>query len=154
MITVANDNEIEVIEEPSKPVPMAKVLEYERLMKLEPQVELPVKHHFSHGVYGRELFIPAGVTLVGKIHKYTNMNVLVKGTMSVSTEEGVKTVHAPFIVVSPPGTKRVAYAHEDCVWLTIHGTEETDVDLIEHKFTADTPEEYLTFVQTLQLEGV
>ena len=29
-------------------------------------VELEVKHHFSDGLYARELFIPAGVCLVGR----------------------------------------------------------------------------------------
>jgi hypothetical protein len=136
------------------PVPLQTVLNFESLLAEQPQVELPVTNHFSKGVYGRELFIPKGTTLVGKIHKYQNLNVLLKGDISVSTDTGVQRVQAPFIVSSPPGTKRVAYAHEDCIWLTIHGTEETDVDLIEEQFTAESPADYLSFVEALQLEGV
>ena len=115
--------------------------------------ELPVRHHFSQGVYGREMFIPKGTVVTGHIHKYTQLNVLICGELSVLTEDGVKRVRPPFVVVSPPGTKRVAYAHEDTIWLTIHGTEETDVDKIEEKFIAQTEQEYLSFVeQTKQLQ--
>jgi hypothetical protein len=66
-----------------------------------PQVKLEVVHHFSKGVYARELHIPAGVTLVGEIHKFKNLNILSKGKMLVTTEEGMQEVEAPFTVVSP-----------------------------------------------------
>ena len=115
--------------------------------------ELPVKHHFSQGVYGREMVIPKGTIVTGKIHKYTQLNILLCGELSVLTEDGVKRIKPPFVVVSPPGTKRIAFAHEDSRWLTIHGTEETDVDKIEEKFIAQTEQEYLAFVeQTKQLQ--
>ena len=122
-----------------------QVFQYEALLAELPQVELKVEDHFSHGVYARELFIPAGVTLTGKIHKYENMNILIQGEMSVLTDDGMKRVCAPFIVVSPPGTKRVAYAHTDCRWVTIHGTHEKDVDAIEAEFIAQSEAEFLEF---------
>lgn len=127
-----------------------KVNALEDIMRAMPQVDLPVKHHFSQGVYGRELLIPKGVTLTGKIHKYSQLNVLVSGELSVLTEDGIKRVKPPFIVVSPPGTKRIAYAHEDSIWLTVHGTEETDLEKIEDKFIAQSEQEYLAFC--LQIE--
>lgn len=127
-----------------------KVNAMEAIMRTMPQVDLPVKHHFSQGVYGRELFIPKGVTLTGKIHKYSQLNILVCGELSVLTEDGIKRVKPPFIVVSPPGTKRIAYAHEDSIWLTVHGTEETDLEKIEDKFIAQNEQEYLAFC--LQIE--
>jgi quercetin dioxygenase-like cupin family protein len=118
------------------------------------QVELPVTNHFSKGVYARELFIPKGTVLTGKIHKEENLNIITKGDISVLTEEGVKRVKAGAVIVSPPGTKRAGYAHEDTIWITIHGTEERDVDKIEQLFIAQTYEEYLLFCETaLKLEG-
>lgn len=128
----------------------AKVVALEQQM-LEGQygelLELPVQHYFSQGVYGREMFIPAGTLVTGKIHKYTQLNVLLCGELSVMTEDGVKRVKPPFVVVSPPGTKRVAYAHEDTRWLTIHGTDKTNVDEIEDEFIAQSEQDYLMFVQ-------
>lgn len=116
-------------------------------------IEIPVKHHFSQGVYAREITIPKGTVLTGKIHKYSQLNILSKGDISVLTEEGIKRVQAPFAIVSPPGTKRVAYAHEESVWTTVHGTEETDLEKIETHFIAQNNAEYLAFREMLKLEG-
>lgn len=129
------------------------VYAFERLMKKQPQVEIPVKHYFSQGVYAREIFIPAGTILTGKIHKYSQLNILVIGEMDVLVEDEVKHVKAPFTVVSPPGTKRIAKAVSDCIWITVHGTEETDLDKIEHHFIAENEDEYLTFCEQLKLAG-
>lgn len=131
----------------------SKVHEIEAFMREMPQlVELPVKHHFSQGVYGRELLIPKGTVLTGKIHKYSQLNVLVAGDISVLTDAGVVRVTPPFIIVSPPGTKRIAYAHEDSVWLTVHGTDETDVEVIEKHFIAQNETEYIEFCKMLEVK--
>ena len=113
-----------------------KVFEIEALMKDMPQLELKVVHYFSKGVYARELHIPAGTVLVGEIHKFRNLNILSCGRIQVSTEDGIIEVEAPFTVVSPAGTKRIARALTDCVWTTIHGTDETDLNSIEKTFIA------------------
>ena len=119
-----------------------------------PPVEIPVKDYFSKGVYAREIFIPKGTVITGKIHKFTNLNIMSQGEMSVLTEDGIKRVKAPFTIVSPPGTRRVAYAHEDTIWTTIHGTEKTDVDEIEAEFVAQTPKDYQLFLETQKRIGV
>lgn len=126
--------------------------EFESLIKELPPVECPVKHYFSQGLYARELFIPKGTVLTGKTHKYTNLNIMSKGKLSIRTDEGVLTVEAPFTVVSPPGTKRIAYAHEDTIWTTIHATDETDVDEIEKIFIAQNEAEYLEFCRQIELK--
>ena len=118
------------------------------------QLHLEPKHHFARGVYARELFIPAGTCIVGKIHKHSQINVLLKGQMRVTTEKGVEDVSSPFIVVSPPGTQRAAITQTDCIWITISGTHETDLDKLEHELVTTTFEEYERFcAQTLQLNG-
>jgi hypothetical protein len=131
----------------------AKVYAIEDEMRKLPPVEITYRHFFSDGLYAREMTIPADTVLTGKIHKYQQLNILSKGEISVLTEEGVKRVCAPFTVVSPPGTKRIAYAHTECVWTTIHGTQETDIDLIEKIFTADDEREYLEHCQLLNIDG-
>lgn len=116
-------------------------------------VDLPVTNYFSKGVYARELFIPKGTVLTGHIHKYTNLNIMSKGDLSILMEDGsVSRVKAPYTVVSPPGTKRLAYAHEDTIWTTIHGTEETDIDKIEHEFISHSSIEYAEFCASLLKE--
>lgn len=138
-----------------------KVLLAERAMLAHPEAYVsggerdvddlcPVTHHFSQGVYAREILIPKGTVLVGKIHKYQQLNIMSKGDLSVLTEDGIKRVQAPFTIVSPPGTKRIAYAHEDTIWTTIHGTEETDVEKIEALFVVETEQQYLDFCRALE----
>lgn len=129
-----------------------KIFAAEAFMKEMPQVEIPVQHYFSQGVYAREITIPAGVTLTGEIHKFKQLNILSKGRMKVYTEDGIVEVEAPFTVVSPPGTKRIAHTLTECVWTTIHGTEETDVEIIKSQFIAKDENEWLEFSKSAQLE--
>ncbi len=129
-----------------------KVFAAEAFLKEQPQLDLEVKHYFSKGVYARELHIPADTILTGEIHKFKNLNILSQGSMSVLTEEGIKRVEAPFTVVSPAGTKRIAYAHTKCIWTTIHGTDETNVDRIKEMFIASSEQEWLDFCNANQLE--
>ena len=133
----------------------ARVFALEQAIRDElPPVDMPVAHHFSHGVYGRELRIPAGTVLTGKIHKFDSLNVLLEGELLVLTDQGVKHVKAGHLEVSPRGTKRAAYALTDTRWLTVHGTHKTDVDDIEAEFIAQTEQEFLAFCDTqLKLKG-
>lgn len=132
--------------------PLGKVYALEALMKVQPQVECKVIHHFSKGVYARELHIPAGVILTGEIHKFENLNILSKGKIQVLVGGDIQEVEAPFTVASPPGTKRIARTLTDCVWTTIHGTDEKDLNIIEHTFIAKSEQEWLEFCGHSQLE--
>lgn len=111
-------------------------------------------HHFAPGIYMRELFIPKGVTLVGKIHKTEHMLIISQGDISVMTDEGIKRLKASSVVHTMPGMKRVMFAHEDSVCITSHynPTNERDLDKIDSIFVAETPEEYLKFSEQKQLE--
>lgn len=115
-------------------------------MKRFDQIEIPVRHIFGGGIYCREIRIPAGVLLTGKIHKYEHVNIMSAGEMSVLTETGILRVRAPFATVSKPGIKRVAYVHEAAVWTTVHRTDLTDPDEIEEHFIAQSEADYLTFI--------
>ncbi len=129
-----------------------RILLWEEFAKQHEQIELKVYSYFSHGVYARELHIPAGVILTGEIHKYENLNILTKGKIKVSIGDEIEMIEAPFIVVSPPGTKRVAQAITDCIWITIHGTFERNVEKIKEQFIAGSYQEWLSFSKQDQLE--
>jgi hypothetical protein len=128
-----------------------KIIKWENFARLQPQLELEVNHYFSHGVYARELLIPADTILTGEIHKFSNLNILIKGSIQVSIGDKIETIHAPFVVVSPPGTKRIAHTITDCVWMTIHGTHERNVDKIKEMFIADSEKDWLEFSNADQL---
>lgn len=114
---------------------------YEQIRQLEheiaklPPAELVETHHFAHGVYGRELFIPAGTMLTGKMHRDSTLNVLIQGVIRVTSADGtVKEMEAPAVFVSPPGCKKVGLALTDTRWLNVHPTKLTDLSAIEAKF--------------------
>lgn len=108
---------------------------------------MKVKHYFSDGIYARELFIPKGIGLTGHIHKYSQLNIMSKGKLKVLIDNDFVIVEAPFTIVSPPGTKRIALALEDTIWTTIHATTETDLNVIEKYFIAHNENEYLEFLK-------
>lgn len=117
------------------------------------QVEIPLQHYFSKDVYAREIIIPKGTLVVGKIHKHQSLNILSKGKIALFSIEGAKIVEAPFTIVSPPGVKRVGYAIEECVWTTIHGTSETDLVKIEDEFIATDYDEVQIMKEVLPCLG-
>lgn len=120
-----------------------KIFELEKTLKPFDTGELPLEHHFCGGVYARQMFIPAGTVLTGKMHKEDNLNVMLYGDITVATQDGVRRVDKPCVIVSKAGTKRAGYAHKDTCWITFHATQETDLETIEKKFIIDNPQEYI-----------
>lgn len=128
------------------PVDLPRRPTYEQLKALEHAIadncepaELKETHHFADGIYGRELFIPAGTVLTGKIHRHSTLNLLIQGDITVTTPDGMKRIQAPAVFVSEPGTKKAGYAHTDTIWVNVHPTKITDLAAIEAKFIV--PEE-------------
>jgi quercetin dioxygenase-like cupin family protein len=90
-----------------------------------------VYHHFSDGVYLRELVVPAGTVLVGKLHKTRHMLLITRGRIQCKTDAGMVDLVAGDIIETQPGTKRVLLAYEDSVMVTVHVTDKTDLAEIE-----------------------
>lgn len=91
----------------------------------------PLKHTFVPGIYAREISAPAGMLIVTKLHKTEHFVFMLKGDVSILSEEGVKRVKAPCMMVSPVGAKRAVYTHEDTVWINIHANPEDVTDLVK-----------------------
>ena len=109
-----------------------------------PPESCPVLHHFAPGAYAREMLLPKGMRVVGKIHKHAHINVISQGCVTVFTEhEGVLTLIAPYTFVSTPGTKRAVFVHEDTVWTTVHVTDKTNLADIEAEVIATEFEDAL-----------
>ena len=126
----------------------ALILDFQRVvseLETEFPVDCPLKHHFAPGLYAREIFLPKGSVVVGKIHKHAHVNNISQGHVMVYTEEGLQEFIAPYQFISLPGTKRVVCALEDTIWTTYHPTEETDLEIIEQHVIAKDFEEYDKF---------
>ena len=101
-------------------------------------------HYFSDGLYIREMFCPKGYLCFTVIHNTANPLFMMKGTMIVSSEEGIKELVAPTFVLTKPGTKRICYWPEDSVCVTVHPNPDglTDLEEIEKKMFSCNWEEY------------
>lgn len=95
-------------------------------------VDCPLNHRFTPGLYTREIFMPAGALITSMIHKTTHPFFILKGKVSVfSDNDGEQILEAPYVGITKPGTRRVLYIHEDCVWATAHPTDVVPVDNTE-----------------------
>jgi len=149
--TITNMNTQEITTRETELTPRqtirGKIMLFEEKMKSIPNVkygdmkECPLTHRFADNVYVREIFIPKDTLVVGKIHRHSHPNFLIKGEVSVVTETGgVERIKAPCSMISPAGTKRVVYTHEDTTWQTVHinPTNTQDLEKIEKEVIAKT----------------
>jgi hypothetical protein len=112
-------------------------------------VNCPLTHKFTDGIYIREIHIPAGTYIVGKIHKHSHPNFLMSGIVDVVTELGCERLEGPLSMISPPGTKRALRSITDLVWITVHHNPTNTQDLaeLEKIVIAESYDEYFKFIE-------
>lgn len=119
---------------------LRKILDLQHLMQQQARANgepegadhlCPVAHHFAPGLYAREMLIPAGVTVVGKMHRHDHLATVARGRILIVSDEGETELVAPCTFTSRAGVKRAAHALEDTVFITYHPTPHTDVAMIE-----------------------
>lgn len=108
---------------------------------------LPLSHSFSEGIYTREIIIKKGMFAIGKIHKFDHTFFLMKGKLLLCTQEGVKQLEAPYYGNASAGTKRVAIALEDTVFVNVHPNPHNikNIDELEDNFVVSSYEEYKNY---------
>lgn len=135
----------------------SKIVQLEKAMlqMKEHQITIEICHHFAPGIYSREMRMPSGSVVVGKIHKTEHLCVLAKGRVTVVSEDGKKEYSAPSVIHSMPGTKRALHAHEEVVWINFHHnpTNENDISKIDDLFVVDTFDQFLEFTEQKKLDG-
>jgi hypothetical protein len=105
--------------------------------------ECPVTHRFSDGIYLREILMPKGTHIVGKIHATEHFNVVLTGKCTVITAEGITEITAPYTFISKAGVQKVVVVHEDCQWQTLHVTDKTNLDEIEKEVIVEDYDQLL-----------
>ena len=101
----------------------------------------PLEHTFADGLYIRQMTAPKGMLNVSKLHKTNHPYFILKGDVSVLTENGIVRIKAPQFGITRAGTKRIVYFHEDTVWITVPATNERDLEKIEDEIIAKNYEE-------------
>ncbi len=109
-----------------------KVERLEEALTNAPQVECPVRHFFSDGLFAREMTIPAKVVIVGAVHKLDNFLFLSSGRVQMATESGTKEIAAPAIIPVKAGAKNSFYALETAVLTNVWANpgNESDIDVL------------------------
>jgi quercetin dioxygenase-like cupin family protein len=121
---------------------MPEILRIEQELLQMPQVELPIEHYQIDGVYARSMFIPAGTILTGKIHNFESIAILAKGRIRITNGTESYIISEGHIMVDKPGVKRLGYAETDVVFITVHRTDNTEIETIEKELVSATFEEY------------
>jgi hypothetical protein len=116
---------------------VSKVQALQDVISKMPQYEPETKHTFHAGMYCREVWRPAGVIVVGKIHKKEHFYLIVSGTVSITTDEGVKSVTGPHLLCSKPGTKRAVYAETDALCMTFHVVDAKTIEDAEQELVEE-----------------
>ena len=98
-------------------------------------------HYFAPGLYAREFRMLENEVVVGKIHRHAHLTMLVYGTATVASEFGNETITGPHVFVSKVGVKRVVWSHTECLFMTFHPTDETDLKKIEDEVIAESYEQ-------------
>lgn len=102
-------------------------------MRSLPQVELETFHHFADGMYCRVLPRVAGTVIVGRVHRKEHFYIVTKGKVSVYSGDSQTVYEAGSVIVSKPGTQRAVLALEDSICMTVHRTDNTDLERIEEE---------------------
>jgi hypothetical protein len=132
----------------------AKMAAWEAFAQTLPQVPVPLTQYFSHGVYLRQVNMPAGTIITGCIHKYSCVSIVLSGEAQVVTDEGRQRVVGPCVFVSPAGVKRALVIITDCVWLTAHPYvgPELDGDTMRDLFMVQTYEQLEKFQREQEVQ--
>lgn len=112
-----------------------KIESLEKHMLEQTQVEIPPIEAVKNGMYTRQIMIPKGTLLTGRVHKYPYVDIMVSGHIAIATPNGVRKLSGFNVCDGSPGRKRAGYALEDTYWMTVHQLDQwvdSDTDFIEH----------------------
>ena len=133
MIVRENDNRIDELE--------AAVIQ-----EVDSLIDAPLVHKFTDGMYIREIFMPAGSLWTSKIHKTEHPYVVSYGKVAVSIDaDEWYEITAPYTGITTPGTRRVLFILEDCIWTTFHR-----IDGMKSEFNDLSEEEIKEIVEGIE----
>jgi len=109
--------------------------EIEKAVLPEKQEPVPIIHTFGPGIYTREFSAPAGTFIMGLHHKYSHLNMFLRGKMLLFAANGsLRYLEAPMIVTTGPGRKTFVVV-EAVTWLNFFpSNDEMKLDALEEMF--------------------
>ena len=95
------------------------------------EVNPNIIHHFSDGLYAKQMIIPKGFMAGKHIHDYSHFSILAKGKVIVKTDDSAIEYNAPACIEIKAGVYHTVEALEDCSWFCIHATSEKNPDKVD-----------------------
>lgn len=95
------------------------------------ETDLRTVHHFSDGLYAKQMTIPKGFMAGMHSHEYSHLSILARGVVIVKTDDGEKSYSAPACIEIKSGLHHSVEALEDSVWFCIHATDEKDASKVD-----------------------
>jgi hypothetical protein len=126
----------------------------QRMPSCKTAADISFKQILQDGYYIRECPVPKNYLITTAIHKVANPLFLLKGEASILSEDGVIRIKAPFYKITQPGTKRMIYAHKDCVFVTVHRTDRKDIKSVLKDIVTDNYGKKISKGQLKLLMGV
>ena len=90
------------------------------------------KHHFSSGVYIKEMNLKKDHYVCTHVHNYDHFGLLGSGKVSVELNDEKTEYIGPCVIEIKAGIKHKITALENIVWFCIHATEITDPEKVDH----------------------
>jgi hypothetical protein len=106
------------------------------------------KHDFAPGIYLRQMTMSKDSVVLGAVHKRDHAWFLLKGYVTVVSEDGDQDYEAPYLGFSKAGTQRVIYAHEESIFQNVFKNPNNikDIDLLEEYNCCINKEKYTEYV--------
>ena len=110
-----------------------------------------VTHDFVDGIYIRRMDMAKGCLVVGGVHKHLHVWFLLKGHVTISSNDSVEDYEAPCIVKAKPGTQRIILANEESIFVNVHKNplEHRNINDIEKEFVSINMDEYNKYKKEL-----
>lgn len=120
------------------------------------QTHCPLSHRFEQGLYIREIIIPAGSLIIGRVHRHGHVCQLLEGSLFLIHREGHREAfQAPSQILTLPGYQMVVYAVTDVRAQTVHPnpSDERDISRLEADIF-ESAESVKTLGAQLHSEGI
>lgn len=106
-----------------------RIILYQEYVSMD--AELNIKHHFSSGLYAKEMQLPKAYFALSHKHTYDHVSMLFKGSAIVEVGGEETIYNAPAFILIKANQEHKITAIDDVVWFCVHETEEKDVNKID-----------------------
>ena len=107
-----------------------------------------MRHYLDGGMYARTIFLPKGIFAIGKVHKGPYIDIMISGDMTINSYHSdgridlTERVNGFNYLKGWAGRKRVGFAHEDTLWITVDLCKSENIDNAECEIALDNLAQY------------